>query len=962
MKHKVFGTVFVLAVALGMISVSVRQKEGPELRPSVKNAPASDSITRPMATYRVHQESIPGGSDFRGAGYTARVSESGSRFGSKDFSVTMGSPRLEQGSLSLECAKATFSRPAFGVGQLDRGAVIEKYVFENRRLEQIFTLPAPLGEGRLRLSIPVQSDLGGPVITHAPYSNSFTDVKFKDGGIAFCDATGTTKMSYHGAVAIDARGEQLALAPRHENGMIILDVPAAFMARAAYPVVIDPWLDFDGSGVAGGITANTGASENPAVEIGLLGWPTVAWSDNSAGNFDIYVRSWNGFEWLGLSTSDSPGGISNNTGKSVNPSIASRGGGTVVAWEDNTGGLVNIYAKFFPPKGQAGEGAWNELSGSASSTGLSGAGIAQHPSVGILQGIIPGTVTTNPSTGLVSSTPSQSVLCPVVAYDSTQEAGTQIYCMAFYPGQPAHPADPATVALFPLGQAAVPAGWYQMGLPGGLGVDSTFRFPFNSASQTPSGSVALYPSMVVDATNQVAVAWHDTRDGNYEIYCAKYVSSAAPFQVQSDPTLITFNMLPAGTWRDVQNSASMSVATSTGQVFASATPSQYPSLATDTVGGTVNYSVAWQETESGIPLNPGVSSQIYLRRADPAVAAGAWTGYGGSSGPGGISQTGLPYNGATAPGGPFPGNATSPSLDVGGTYMGVAWADDSNSRSSVYVRRYFLNAGALGNPWEQVGFQGSAFPPTGVTEVAPIDGISKSVNFAFQPKVKLDQFGSPVVVWADGAGSQFDVRVKVFSPNGPGVPIGLGTSTATFQITLVQSSNDPTSATPGIIPIGGSTSGTAVWLSSRIFTETLQPAALSLRLELEVQPVGAPFGNSPNYWTLYDTPDSPTTLVPPARIAKLMIDGLPNASYHWQARTSDDTDRHSPWIPFDKTAPVSFSITQGVGGGGGGGAGSGSGGGGSTASKGFSKCGLLGAEAFLLLGALRLLRRRKTAK
>src|SRR5579862_9183940 len=261
MKQKVLGSVFVLAIALGMVSMAVRSpKESPvvtkaRLTASLKASPSAaadpqtaPSTQRPLACYKVYEHGIVGGMDYETTGYQARVSEDGVRFGSKKGSVHFGTPRVEQGSFSEECTKAVFSRPGFGVGSLDRGAVVEEYVFENRRMEQLFRFPVALGEGALRVRIPVDMDFPGSVDTRPAHSSAFEEMQFAKGGIAFRDLQGATAIAYHSAVAIDAMDRRVALAPIHQDGQILLDVPADFMAKAVYPVVIDPWLELGGSG------------------------------------------------------------------------------------------------------------------------------------------------------------------------------------------------------------------------------------------------------------------------------------------------------------------------------------------------------------------------------------------------------------------------------------------------------------------------------------------------------------------------------------------------------------------------------------------------------------------------------------------------------------------------------------------------------------------------------------------
>jgi hypothetical protein len=153
-----------------------------------------------------------------------------------------------------------------------------------------------------------------------------------------------------------------------------------------------------------------------------------------------------------------------------------------------------------------------------------------------------------------------------------------------------------------------------------------------------------------------------------------------------------------------------------------------------------------------------------------------------------------------------------------------------------------------------------------------------------------------------------------------------------------------------------------VYLSSRVFTETLLPAGTALRLDVEVQPLPAKFTGTPTASALIVVPDSPTAT--PANIAVVPFSGLPNFNYKWQARTVDQVGRRSPWFAFATQGGASFRIDTTAGGGGGGG-----GGGGappppplvsSTSSKG--KCGLLGLDAVALLGILGLIRRRRSSK
>ncbi len=109
------------------------------------------------------------------------------------------------------------------------------------------------------------------------------------------------------------------------------------------------WVEMGaGSASGGGISQNTGSSVEPSLAIGLDGNPIIAWEDDAnGGNIEIYVKRWDGAAWGEMDAgSASGGGISNNASYSENPSLAIGPDGVpVVAWQDNSGGNREIYAR-----------------------------------------------------------------------------------------------------------------------------------------------------------------------------------------------------------------------------------------------------------------------------------------------------------------------------------------------------------------------------------------------------------------------------------------------------------------------------------------------------------------------------------------------------------------------------------------------------------------------------------------
>jgi hypothetical protein len=75
-----------------------------------------------------------------------------------------------------------------------------------------------------------------------------------------------------------------------------------------------------GSASGGGISNNNGISSDPSMVIAPDGTPYVAWSDESSGAWQIYVRRWDASSWAEVgSGSATGGGISDNTGESSSP-------------------------------------------------------------------------------------------------------------------------------------------------------------------------------------------------------------------------------------------------------------------------------------------------------------------------------------------------------------------------------------------------------------------------------------------------------------------------------------------------------------------------------------------------------------------------------------------------------------------------------------------------------------------
>jgi len=140
-------------------------------------------------------------------------------------------------------------------------------------------------------------------------------------------------------------------------------------AQAACPITAGNWHEVGAdSACAGGISNNVEASVFPSLAIAPDGTPYVAWEDSSSGDGEIYVRRWNGSGWEEVGTgSASGGGISNNSGFSGSPSLViAPDGMPYIAWGDNSGGDYEIYVRRWNGS------SWEEVgTGSTSGGGIS---------------------------------------------------------------------------------------------------------------------------------------------------------------------------------------------------------------------------------------------------------------------------------------------------------------------------------------------------------------------------------------------------------------------------------------------------------------------------------------------------------------------------------------------------------------------------------------------------------------
>ncbi len=134
---------------------------------------------------------------------------------------------------------------------------------------------------------------------------------------------------------------------------------------------IGQWVEYGTSASAGGVSDSPVSGIDPSVIAtgsGSTETQYVAWSDNRAGVYQIYVARDSSTGWAELAGSAQGGGISNGTADSLAPSIALDSAGyPVVAWTQTS----NIYVAEYSPTANSGAGGWVALGTSLGSGGIS---------------------------------------------------------------------------------------------------------------------------------------------------------------------------------------------------------------------------------------------------------------------------------------------------------------------------------------------------------------------------------------------------------------------------------------------------------------------------------------------------------------------------------------------------------------------------------------------------------------
>jgi hypothetical protein len=167
----------------------------------------------------------------RGGRYKLALGADGVRFqplfgprAPRDFPLHLALASARVGAVALPLAPGgAWQRDGDGLSR-ERGALREHWRAMGGAAQQYFVVPAPACAGALELRIATAGDL----------------VAVDDGpGVRFV-APGLGDVRYSDAVVFDAAGARLDVEVELAAGELVIRVPAAFTAKAAWPLLVDP--------------------------------------------------------------------------------------------------------------------------------------------------------------------------------------------------------------------------------------------------------------------------------------------------------------------------------------------------------------------------------------------------------------------------------------------------------------------------------------------------------------------------------------------------------------------------------------------------------------------------------------------------------------------------------------------------------------------------------------------------
>ncbi|HLQ36606.1 MAG TPA: hypothetical protein VK348_02305, partial [Planctomycetota bacterium] len=174
----------------------------------------------------------------------------------------------QAGDKPLAIATAVPSRKDHRV-EWQHGTVLESLDVTSHGVEQTFTFAQLPNRDELVIDLAVATDLAA--------ENNEQGILFRGD---------YDQVTYSPAVAIDANGDRVAAATTFADGHITIRVPASFVAHAALPLRVDPWV------TAIQVTSGTTDLADPDIAWDQTGfvWAIVFAKYFGGGDWDCYVQ------------------------------------------------------------------------------------------------------------------------------------------------------------------------------------------------------------------------------------------------------------------------------------------------------------------------------------------------------------------------------------------------------------------------------------------------------------------------------------------------------------------------------------------------------------------------------------------------------------------------------------------------------------------------------------------------
>lgn len=186
----------------------------------------------------------------------------------------------------------------------------------------------------------------GGIIIEADLRSSCRPVRHP-GKWRFMDKHGKPFLYYGSITAIDSRGQTYKCMPSIDGNKLTIAIPAGFVEKAAFPVVIDPVV---GPETETCPTFNAALNNQEGVELaqGSNGYLAV-WQDTRGGTSDIFGCRLN---TTGEILDKASISISTATGDQSDPVASWSGSAYLVVWSDRRSNVQHIYAARVWPNGE----------------------------------------------------------------------------------------------------------------------------------------------------------------------------------------------------------------------------------------------------------------------------------------------------------------------------------------------------------------------------------------------------------------------------------------------------------------------------------------------------------------------------------------------------------------------------------------------------------------------------------